>query len=504
MSPFSAFFTLTMTLVSRFLGLLTLSVTFAVVGLSRVRAQEAPQDARPNIVMIMTDDQSWDQMGLRDRYPFLQTPWMDRLAAEGADFRNAFVVTSLCSPSRAAIMTGTYGHINGVLTNEGSDPNPRLPQLGQLLQQAGYETAFVGKWHQGSTGGRDWPRPGFDTWYAFGGQGSYTDWTINHNGERIKGEGYLTDHLSRFADDWIRQPHDRPFCIFVWQKAPHSPHIPAPRHDNAFDDVETNPPVSYGEDLGDKPDWARALAAYGLKQWRSQLTVQGAPEEIGLRRWKTDYPLQELETLLAVDEGLGIIYQALEESGQLDNTFILYTSDNGTMERAHHHNFYGKYYMWEESIRVPMLARYPPLIPPGTVIDAMVLNIDIPETFLGLAGAEISATMQGRSWLPLFEEADVVWRDAFLYEFLAPSKRPLILGVRGNRYKLITYPEFEGDGEFYDLQEDPFEMNNLYHNPDAALMRTEWESRLRGEMAATGLSESMIEQVRQASNDTED
>lgn len=484
-----------MACVPAFCGLLALSITLSVVVASHAHAEETQAPSRPNIVMIMTDDQSWDQIGLRDRYPFLQTPWMDRLAAEGADFRNAFVVTSLCSPSRAAIMTGTYGHTNGVLTNQGSDPDPRLPQIGQLLQQAGYETAFIGKWHQGSTGGRDQPRAGFDTWYAFGGQGSYTGWTINHNGERVKGDDYLTDRLSRFAADWIRQPHDKPFCLFVWQKAPHAPHIPAPRHEHAYDGVETAPPPSYGEDMGDKPDWARALAAYGLKQWRSQLAAEGPPSKIGLHRWETDYPLQELETLLAVDEGLGMIYRALQESDQLDNTFILYTSDNGTMERAHHHNFYSKYYMWEESIRVPLLARYPALIPPGTKIDALVLNIDIPETFLALAGAPIPATMQGRSWLPLFAEADLAWRDAFLYEFLAPSKRPLILGVRGDRYKLITYPEFPGDGELYDLQEDPYEMENLYHEPGSARLRAEWEAFLQKEIVGTGLSDALIEQV---------
>jgi N-acetylglucosamine-6-sulfatase len=217
-------------------------------------AQTSPAprtDKRPNIVFFLIDDLAETAVGYAGRFPFLKTPNIDALAAGGAVFANAFVTTSLCSPARASFPTGAYVHHHGVRDNRGAT-DPQLTIFPQMLQQAGYETAFIGKWHMVR---KDSPRPGFDYWLSFNGQGVYRDPPLNENGRRFKAEGYITDLLTDYAVRWLQQPRSKPFCMLLWHKAVHAPFAPADRHKDAFPDAEIPKPANAGDDLKDKPKW---------------------------------------------------------------------------------------------------------------------------------------------------------------------------------------------------------------------------------------------------------
>ncbi|MCF7837685.1 MAG: sulfatase [Candidatus Marinimicrobia bacterium] len=448
---------------------------------------DAAEDRRPNILMIMTDDQAFEAVGFMGRYPFLETPNMDRLAREGAVFRNAFVTTSLCGPSRATILTGTHAHRHGVIVNRGTHFDHSLPTFATVLQAAGYETGLIGKLHFPET--MD-PLPGFDYWYGHRGQGTYRGNTFNFNGENIRVEEYYTDHVSRKAAEWMTRPRDKPFCLAVWHKSPHSPYDPPERHANAFADAQVPEPHAWNDDLASKPAWVRARAAFGDRHWRARLAE--APERIPPTPWDpTGRSAQRLKSrlrmLLAVDEGLGVMLEALEESGQLDNTLILYTSDNGLSMYEHHPSFYSKMLMWREPVRVPLLVRYPPLVKPGTAIEGMALNLDFAQTFIELAGAAAPATMQGRSLAPLLAGRDGDWRTSFLYAFFSgpEGKRPYTIGVRTETHKLIVYPHLAAE-ELYDLVADPHELHNLAADPALADVRARLYAELERQQQAPG------------------
>ncbi len=281
------------------------------------------RDERPrNLVLVLTDDQRADAMGCAG-HPFLRTPNLDALAARGAWCRNAFVTTALCSPSRATILTGQYAHRHGVVDN--GTPLPKgIPTYAKVLQAAGYETAYIGKWHMGAIG--DEPQPGFDRWASFKGQGTYFDPTINLDGERKRISGYTTDVLTDLAVEWIRGRGRRPFCLALGHKAPHALFEPAPRHKDVYADAPLPVPQSdTDEAYDDAPKWVRA-------QRRSTHGVDGMYDgRLDLDRFLRDYH----RVLLAVDEGLGRILAALEEKGFLDSTLLLYTSDNGFLLGEH-------------------------------------------------------------------------------------------------------------------------------------------------------------------------
>jgi arylsulfatase A-like enzyme len=398
---------------------------------------------RPNIIFILTDDQRYDAMGCAG-HPWLKTPNMDRLAQEGVLFKNAFVTTSLCSPSRASFLTGCYAHRHGVFTNAPRDPDPSLPTFPQLLQKAGYETAFIGKWHMAASNS---PRPGFDHWVSFSRQGKYYNNKLNVDGKVVISKNYITDELTDYAVSFMKKRHDRPFMLYLSHKAVHAPFTPAKRHANLYSDVEIKSQNNPNDNLRTKPPWGRKMD----NNWKSQIR-------------------NYFRTLAAVDESVGRILGTLEQIKALDKTAVLFTSDNGYFH-GEHGGMWDKRSAYEPSMRIPLLMRYPRLAKPGTICEEMVLNIDVALTILDMAGAPISGTMQGQSWLGVLKGKP--GRESFLYEYFREAdrkfNRPPILAVRTKRWKYVTYPHNTSlTNELYDLKHDPEELNNLIGDPKYA------------------------------------
>lgn len=416
------------------------------------------RDARPNIVFVLADDHRYDFLGAAG-HPWLETPNLDRLATEGVRFAQAFVTTSLCSPSRASFLTGQYAHRHGVVANETTDLGADVPTFPQLLQVAGYRTAFVGKWHMAR-----WarPRPGFDRWVAFSRQGDYQRNTLNVDGAWVLAEGYVTDVLTDYALDFLADSDRRPFLLCLSHKAVHQPFTPAPRHADLYRDA----PVAAVDSL------AAAPAASG----RQDGTV--AIDRVAMVR---DYA----RTLAALDESLGRILAALEARGILDNTVVIYAGDNGYLfgDRG---GLWDKRVAYDPSIRIPLIVRYPPRFPAGTVCDELALNLDVAPTLLTLAGVPLPAAMQGRDLLALAD--GTATRDAFLYEYFADTGQvPTILALRSRQYKLVTYPENrELPDELYDLARDPAERRDLAADPAAAAVLADLRARLAALAAETG------------------
>ena len=416
------------------------------------------RDARPNIVFVLADDHRYDFLGAAG-HPWLETPNLDRLATEGVRFAQAFVTTSLCSPSRASFLTGQYAHRHGVVANETTDLGADVPTFPQLLQVAGYRTAFVGKWHMAR-----WarPRPGFDRWVAFSRQGDYQRNTLNVDGAWVLAEGYVTDVLTDYALDFLADSDRRPFLLCLSHTAVHQPFTPAPRHADLYRDA----PVAAVDSL------AAAPAASG----RQDGTV--AIDRVAMVR---DYA----RTLAALDESLGRILAALEARGILDNTVVIYAGDNGYLfgDRG---GLWDKRVAYDPSIRIPLIVRYPPRFPAGTVCDELALNLDVAPTLLTLAGVPLPAAMQGRDLLALAD--GTATRDAFLYEYFADTGQvPTILALRSRQYKLVTYPENrELPDELYDLARDPAERRDLAADPAAAAVLADLRARLAALAAETG------------------
>ena len=416
----------------------------------------------PNIVFIITDDQRWDYLGCMG-HPVLKTPHIDRLAKEGALFRNFFTCIPLCSPSRASFLTGLYPHSHLVINNDklGLDViSYTLITFPRQLREAGYETAFLGKWHMGLNDSR---RIGFDTWFSFKGQGVYIDGTANDNGVERQLDGYMTDILNARAVEFIQQRHTKPFCLYLAHKAVHAPHLPAPRHSSLYADYQFKLPPKNPHDIASKPVMSRPKSHIDV------LDLEGvAPEPGDSRRGRGNTPqavvLDQLRCLASVDEGVGAIRAALERSGQLDNTIIIFTSDNGYL-MGEHGIVNEKRWAYDESIRVPMVMRYPKLIAPKTVQDALVLNVDIAPTLLDLAGVKSIVPMHGHSLVPLLRDAKAPWRDKFLAEYYLEKCAPITpswRAVRSDNWKYIHYyNESDNLDELYDLRSDPKEEKNL-------------------------------------------
>jgi N-acetylglucosamine-6-sulfatase len=423
---------------------------------------------RPNVLVILTDDQRWDALGVVQRamggealFPWFQTPNLDRIAAEGARFANAFVTTSLCSPSRASLLSGQYARRHQVIDNFTEYPND-LPNYPRRLQAAGYETAYIGKWHMGED--NDAQRPGFDFWMSHRGQGNYFDNEFNINGTRQQIPGYYTTVITDHAVNWLKQPHDRPWLLVVGQKAPHGgPIQPEPRFAQALDAFPVTKPLNYENyrPADGKPAWLEE----SLPTWH------GARGPLYDLKEHDAFVRAYLATLLSVDESVGRIHAALAESGQLDNTVLVFTADNGFV--LGEHGRVDKRTMYEESIRIPLLVRFPRLIPAGTVITQMVLNQDLAPTIVELADAEPLEGITGRSVVPLLRGDTTGWRTAFHYEYNFEKQFPYtpnVRGVRTDRWKFIRYPTGDGSpdrftAELYDLQADPYERRNLVNDP---------------------------------------
>jgi N-acetylglucosamine-6-sulfatase len=429
-----------------------------------------------NIILILSDDHRYDYMGFINIIPWLKTPGMDRMATEGAYMRNAFVTTSLCSPSRASILTGMYSHSHKVVDN--SSPLPAgLTFFPQYLQKAGYRTAFFGKWHMGNDTGD--PQPGFDHWEGFKGQGEYWNPRINVNGKWVQYEDstYVTDLITRHAIQFMKdQPKDKPFFVYLSHKGVHDNFSPAKRHKGMYSqkelvlppsfniprygikplpsiDPETGKAASGSDYYGPEmmPDWVKNQR----ESWHGvDYSYHGRPWDIQVRNY--------CETLLSVDESISAVLDYLKEAGLDENTLVIYMGDNGFAWGEH--GLIDKRQFYEESVRIPMLVRCPGIINGGTVIENLVQNVDIAPTIMDYAGLSPAKQMVGYSFLPLLKGVEIPWRKQIFYEYYWEydfPQTPTMHGVRTDRYKYIRYHGVWDTNEFYDLQEDPGETHNL-------------------------------------------
>ncbi|MDR0394724.1 MAG: sulfatase, partial [Tannerella sp.] len=420
-----------------------------------------------NVVFILSDDHRYDYMGFLNVVPWLETPSMDRMAREGAYIKNAFVTTSLSSPSRASILTGQYSHVHQVVDN--SAPLPEgLTFFPEYLQSAGYETAFFGKWHMGNDTGN--PQPGFNHWEGFRGQGEYYNPRINTNGQWIeyKDSTYVTDLLTEHAIDFMKRQvkEEKPFFVYLSHKGVHDNFSAAKRHKGRYAgkdlvippsfhtptygertlpsiDPETGKAAAgkhyYGENM--MPDWVKSQR----ESWHGvDYSYHGRPWENQVRNY--------CETLLAVDESIGSVLHYLKEAGLDENTLVIYMGDNGFAWGEH--GLIDKRQFYEESVRVPMLARCPGLFQGGEVVEQMVQNVDIAPTIMDYLGLEKAEQMVGYSFLPLLRGEKPAWRERIFYEYYWEHEfpqTPTMHGVRTDRYKYIRYHGIWDTNEFYDL-----------------------------------------------------
>ena len=466
-----------------FLLICCIAFIMSCTSVNAQKNQRATESKKPNFLFVLVDDQPFDAMGISGRYPFLKTPNMDRLAKEGANIENFFVTQSICSPSRASFLTGTYPHIHGVNQNNiHVDPKwDEFAPFSSHLQQAGYQTAHVGKIHMAHKKGKNHIRPGFDYWFSFIGQGKYFDPSVNENGKEYQEKGYITDILTNKAISWLKEKRDpnKPFSLNLWHKAVHQPHLPAPRHTDLYKEEElpTPPYDTHKETFKGKPQWQRKKT-FGF-DWKNNLPIA---LELPEKKWPINYNrnMNLLRCLAAIDESLGKVLATLEQMDELDNTVIIYSSDNGYFMGEH--TFLDKRLAYENSMRVPMLIRYPKLIKPNTIIDEQCLNIDMAPTILNLAGIEKPDYMQGESMVNLLKgDTEDNWRKSILFEYYLdtywPFAGPNQIAVRTESYKLVdTFLKNDID-ELYDLKADPGEMTNLINNPKYA----EIEANLRNE-----------------------
>jgi len=449
---------------------------------SRRIGQKVLPSRAPNIVFFMPDDQAQNAMSAYGN-KILKTPNLDRIGEEGIRFTEAFVTNSLCSPSRASILTGLYSHAHGILSNGSgpvfrNQPGLRDDQITfpHLLRQAGYQTALVGKWHL-----RSWPT-GFDHWVILPGQGDYEDPDMIANGVWVKMRGHVDDVVGDQALAFLQQrDKNRPFCLLVHFKSPHWDWRPAKRFEKAFEDVEIPIPRTFWDRLDGRP-----AAVHNAKLDLADLPVfrEQVPESLPREeRRRRNYQLllkNFYRVLLSVDENVGRVLDFLDKNDLTENTLVVHTSDNGFF--LGQHGFFDKRLMYEPSIRVPMVVRFPARVKAGQVDSRhLVLNIDIAPTVLELAAVPVPSWMHGRSWVPLLEGKDVPWREAFLYQYYEYPAEHCVRkhrGVRTDRWKLIHFWEQPEEWELYDLQSDPDELNNLAGRPEYAGRMRELQATL--------------------------
>ena len=454
----------------------------------------ARPDPRPNIVFIFSDDHSSAAIGAYGSV-LNRTPNIDRIAHEGIRLDRYFVTNSICAPSRATILTGKYSHANGQLTNfETFDGSQRT--FPKLLRESGYQTALVGKWHLKSV------PTGFDFSNVLIGQGPYYNPRMILNGtDTVSHIGYTTDVVTDQALDWltkVRDP-DEPFMVMVQHKAPHRPWDPGPDHLTTFDDREMPVPETFHDDYATRSRAAREanmriatnLVARDLKiaagpanltpeqqaAWdaaytpKNQALLDSELQGDDLVAWKYQrYVKDYLRTVVSLDQNVGRILDYLDESGLADNTIVIYSSDQGWY--LGEHGWYDKRWMYEPSLRTPLVARWPGHIRPGLATSAMTSNVDLAATFLDLADAALPEDLHGASLVPVLtrNETPPGWRDSFYYHYYEYPGSHCVhrhYGVRTDRYKLIHFYELD-EWELFDLEEDPYELVNRYDDPDMA------------------------------------
>lgn len=459
----------------------------AVLPLAGLHGAEA---RRPNIVFFLSDDHAAQAIGAYGSKAG-RTPNIDRLAREGALFENCFCVNSICVPSRACVLTGRYSHANGVRTNadalpEGSVTFPRL------LREAGYSTAIIGKWHL-----RTDPE-GFDHWCVLPGQGAYFDPAMVENGARQKCPGYVSEVITEKALAWLKsRDRGRPFCLLVHHKAPHANWEVGPREAGIFEGGTIPEPENLHDDLAGRSGAVRSHRLFvGRPQWELHFEKRFGPipahvPEENVRGWVYQRYIKDyLRCAASVDTGVGRVLDFLDGEGLAASTVVIYSSDQGFF--LGEHGLYDKRLMYEESIRMPLLVRWPGVAAAGARIGEMVLNVDFAPTFIDIAGALAPTELHGRSMVPLFRrERPRDWRTSFYYRYYeAGYGLGPIEGVRTMTHKLIRYGFADGGTELFDLGEDPSEMRNIVTEPAAeavARSLSDELTRLREQLGAPGL-----------------
>jgi len=441
-------------------------------------------DTRPNILFIMADDHAAHAMscyGSRINH----TPHLDRIAAEGMRLNNCFCTNSICTPSRATILAGTYNHINGCTTLSTPMDN-RLLTFPKLLQQSGYQTAIFGKWHLG-IGPAHCPT-GFDDWAVLPGQGLYhnPDFIFKgpDGGTRRVVQGYVTDLITDMCLEWLQQrDRNRPWCLLYHHKAPHRAWEPDEKHAGLYLNEEIPEPPTLYDDYSERASAAAAAEMrVGVHMERFDLKCEISPSlsERDLRKWAYQRYIKDyLRVIASIDDNVGRVLDYLDAEGLTENTMVIYTSDQGFF--LGDHGWYDKRFMYEESLRMPFIVRYPREIAPGTTNDDIILNVDFAPLFLDLAGLPVPETFQGRSFRPLLRgERGPDWREALYYRYWMHKAHHNVYahyGIRTKRYKLIYYysdalgqmgaidETYEPEWELFDLEADPYELHNIYTDP---------------------------------------
>lgn len=484
--------------------------TFVRLALALPLLAAAPAGAqgRPNIVFLFSDDHAAHSISAyRAHLPYgarlPDTPNLDRLARDGMLFRNAFVTNSICGPARATVLTGQYGHLNGVMTNREA-LHPTHVTFPRLVRGAGYQTALFGKWHLKSQ-----PQ-GFDHYEILPGQGPYYNPAlVSQRGDTARYTGYTLDIVTGRALEWVRTGRDaeRPFLLMLNFNAPHRWWDPGPDQLGMYRDTTFAEPPTFWDDGAGRaspsrdPEMKVALdlfdrdlklvtpdnltpeqraawdAAYGPENAAFRAA---APAGDGLTRWRFQrYIADYARVVAALDREVGRVLDYLDQSGLSENTLVVYASDQGFF--LGDHGWFDKRWMYEESLRMPLLVRWPGTIRPGAVNRDLVMNLDLAETFLEAAGAPIPRQMQGRSLLPLLRGATPGdWRDAIYYQYFEyPGWHSVRrqYGVRTQRHKLIHYYE-TGEWELFDLEQDPDELRSVHGRPEYAAVTTQLERRL--------------------------
>ena len=441
-----------------------------------------------NVVLILSDDHRFDFLGFHEDSPdFLETPNFDRMSQKGAHMANAFVTTSLCSPSRATILTGQYMHRHKVVDNQRGVPkNTRF--FSEYLQGSGILTAYIGKWHMGHD--NDTPRKGFDHWASFKGQGVYFNPEFNINGTKKKFEGYNADITTKLALDYLKNVGTKRFFLQVGYKAVHYPFQPAKRHHGRYDKFKVPLPQTMSlteRNYETQSNWIRERR-YGIHGIDHMET--GPLDNDPVPSFPTLYR-RFAETVHGLDENVGRIINYLDASGLAEDTLVIYLGDNGFA--LGEHGFYDKRDAFEESIRIPMLAYAPGRIKPGTKISKMVLNLDIAQTVLAAMQVQKpkdTPEMTGKSLLPLLlDQTPVNWRKHLLYEYHWEwnfPATPTTLAIRTDRYKYIYYHGIWDKNGLYDLQTDPHERHNLIRIPAFNKLAHELRTQLFNDLSEMG------------------
>ncbi|NMM48354.1 sulfatase family protein [Marinigracilibium pacificum] len=428
--------------------------------------QKNKSSERPNIVFILADDHRYDYLGFLDKIPELETPNIDFLAENGVVSKNAMVTTSLCSPSRASILTGLYMHNHGIIDNK-SPLSDTLRFFPELLQEVGYNTAFLGKWHMG--GHDDSPKKGFDKWVSFKGQGKYYSPLLNIDGERVQysDSSYLTDILTDLSLEFLQEQkgNENPFFLYLSHWGVHSPFEPAKRHENKYGDAQVVYPKSFsGDQKYLHAGYNYELVPRWVKEQRK--SWHGVDSLYHGRISFEEVYKQYAETLLSVDESVGRVYKFLYENNLIDNTIIIYMGDNGY--QMGEHGLIDKRTAYEASIRVPLIISGPGIR--KETVDDMLLNIDIAPTILSLAKKEIPQYYDGKSFKEiLYTDQATTHRDTMYYEYYWERifpQTPTIHAIRTKKWKYVRYHGIWDLNELYDLENDPEELNNLIKNKE--------------------------------------